>query len=735
MAVVGISIPASIPRIRNLVSYRVRFKKTWADEFKVIKFLKPISANYSIAPSLSSADLLLEYGELKQAGQAIFGFQIPRDEVEQNFVEIQTIDEESTTSIWVGTVENSIFDIFGPTNLGPPSGNQEIKAYGLEHLLDRIPIERAFVKSADGQDPPEFFEIQWFPVFNERFRNGLSDQGNRTEFSIQGIHRFSDEGFKWSHLDIIKYLLAFYGPSNPKFELSGQFEELDKIQTNVDLDGLTIKQALDKLISPQRGLGWVVRTCGDGVVNIHVFTVLTEPISSGDVQIPANPEQFDLQLDDAINISTAKINLNSQSRFEKIIIQGQRLKVCNTFRFADNSLERAWTQAEEDAYEAETDENRKTDKHSRVYTTYRVPKKWDGTVRVSLGIVGGSLVQVPALPCFTDNGTLTFPVDEEGFAAPIFWHYAKAFSRNIPIEKEATIIGAEPEFLAPLVLIQDPTTEKFSQVEKLNIAVGTEKGKQSARIRMLDREMGIECQLPLGHSFGLNHFSGTSKITPEHDYETIRATVFYETDCRVRVIEEIRDGKHPEAERALVIDVPDAEAWYIVPGTLIGVENGEFLKAEGSAAGLVRDDTPRLRQIAAFAKAWYGKQRASFSMTLKETFQFLAPGQIIRQISSSWHRQQVGTVVSEISWDFETGETTTLTDFAELDFVAITSSDHTSQASISSPRVIGRTFKKMDKKIKDLQENIGLFPVRDPNGAVSLDVPTVEVFRWLEWDE
>ena len=294
---------------------------------------------------------------------------------------------------------------------------------------------------------------------------------------------------------------------------------------------------------------------------------------------------------------------------------------------------------------------------------------------------------------------------------PPVWNFARALLRYLPIEKPAEKADAEPEFMKPIIIVKNPDDDKYYHIDKLSSV-----NKNPGGVSMMDREAGIKIEnLKVNHLLGLNHFNPeTDKATgttPEIDYETIIATVFAETDQRLRVEVDVPRANRSETIKTLVIDVEDAELWYVVPGTVIKVKNGALWGASGNLVR--RDDSERLRTIAALAKAWYSRKRAAVRLTVKNIAQYSPVGTFITSVSSSWHKEQIGTVVSQRTWDFRDATTQMETGFFELDVSAIVDIPN-----MTDLRAVSRAFHSQQREITELRRHIGNLPVRDVSGGI-----------------
>jgi hypothetical protein len=245
--------------------YRVFTRLHWSDPWVVNTYLECIHCTRSAAPAVSTAAFRWRSGTIKREDGTTFEEVIALD-FKELFVRVQAItistdpdtleDIEVQTTIWVGRMYDEQFEP-GGVNAGPYA-DDVIKAYGLEHELDRITIGKSRV--VNDEEDPEFedddglsdgpgvesstggsddgtgarpLEIQHPLVFNEHFIFGFREIGNRSVLSYEkeyaGIdfisYVFGDAGQVWSVRNIVNYLLKYFQRSDFRFVLGGQAVE------------------------------------------------------------------------------------------------------------------------------------------------------------------------------------------------------------------------------------------------------------------------------------------------------------------------------------------------------------------------------------------------------------------------------------------------------------------------------------------------------------------------------
>ena len=128
------------------------------------------------------------------------------------------------------------------------------------------------------------------------------------------------------------------------------------------------------------------------------------------------------------------------------------------------------------------------------------------------------------------------------------------------------------------------------------------------------------------------------------------------------------DAPRTRQKRELFIKLPDARLDYVVPNTVVAIENGERVYSE--SGGYVRDDRPRMKAIAKAAAQWYGTERQTLGLRFKQIRDIVRVGDLIVDVGETYNRQGVKTAVTAVGYDFSGAEpfTEIETSYADLDF-------------------------------------------------------------------
>ena len=137
-----------------------------------------------------------------------------------------------------------------------------------------------------------------------------------------------------------------------------------------------------------------------------------------------------------------------------------------------------------------------------------------------------------------------------------------------------------------------------------------------------------------------------------------------ETDEHVRYAVTVPGA---ESTKTLLIQVPDAEGWWIADGTILDVdEDGTAVLQAGNAA--LRNDGDRLKEIAALAQAWYGVQRATLNVRILGIETIPKVGSYVTSTLTGNYSESINSAVSTIVYDLRRVRTTIVTNYEELDF-------------------------------------------------------------------
>lgn len=640
------------------------------DAWEFLPFLTAVQVREGTNDNVGSATFRYDYGYVRYAEVGAYAaWDYYR--LAGAYVCVVVWDFWGEAFLWEGVVEAETVRPHGSVDV--PQGEQTFTAYALEHELDRAQIRGSWCDDGEGGA----YYIDRAIKFNSRGRRGPQLTGNRSTAGPL----FGDEASPamWSNLDIVDYVIDRHVPEPERWIGCGQVWGLASIEEEISLEGLTPFQALNQLIRRQRGMGWRVVSDGGPVAYVYVFSCSGEGFGFGGAVLESNPDQVILDLGGLRNVDPV-ITFNHAARYDQIVVRGGPIVSAMSLSYTDGTLEEGWDVELEDEYnegalgEGQEDTTEARDaargaaRFEGVYTRHRLVTPWDGLAGDG---EGGGLEN--ALPGYWPDA-----LPDASLLAP-YLRADKTFERSIPLEVEGST-SPEPEYRRPFVVFKvdpdgsfDPEAEEDTRVwcsaQKLRDLLPGE--WQNCDVGVSDRELSVRVAASPPHAIAKGVFdpeTDESNTEPYVDYTSMIATVALRTDAHLTaVFTAWGAGSNP---RAKYLEDPDAEAWYIVPGTVIDVQQGELVRHEG---GWLRDDSERLRSMALFAASWYASPRATLNVEIGAIVAGFPCGVLVRGLVGPEGYTEIGTVVTQRTWFFSPDgcKTTLTTGYEEIDFEGV----------------------------------------------------------------
>jgi hypothetical protein len=669
---------------------KVYVKFNWAGSWQYVPRLYPIRSRFSVSPQVSDADFVWHFGRVHALG--LPPVSLTPLNLRDYYVKITAVqplpDGQGTTeeTLWVGIICDDEITLRRTSDL---RGIQQIKAFGLEHLLDRIPIDRAY---AEHNFNP--MTLGWAPNFNDRAIGGRREvdvstkqvTGNRRPGSLlfgQGVVLGGSS--LWNLRQSIDYLLQYFTAGAIGFQLEGQHQTLEYYSQEIfKAEGKTIKAYLDEYVSRKRGLGWYIRTDGAGTVGIRVFTQVGTPVTVGSVTLPAN----DRLVPFVVNTTYPGPHLHDLGVFryalseevKELLVQGQRIKVTANFSYPDHTLEEAWSNAQRLEYEngansqdgEENDHFRSEDRFRRVFACHRVPRNWDGQVGNGKG---GP--KTNCLPITDDTGGVSV------LGQPHHWTFGKSFERELPFMEGHDYdiapptnnlpTGAEPEF-KPLAAILKDVDDRFVFVDRMN-----EKDADrlnNCHVRPLDREFAVELTVSprhlIAHDFNTAWVGQPTRQEPEIDYKTLIIVGTFTGDQRQHYKVQ-NPNIQADVARRLTITVEESEFWLAHRETIWRIDTDGQPVSISAFNQILRNDRVKLEAVTAFAQGYFFTTRQAIrfvSQGLSRTQSITAElGSYINSLVGAAASEPVNAVVTAHIHNYRRQTTTTETGFLGVDDV------------------------------------------------------------------
>lgn len=713
-------MPISVPSASS-PTITVYTKTAWADSWTEQPLMIAHQVVENAAPSHGTAKLSYRYGKTIQpaigsrpADSSMTT--ISRPSFVGKYVKI-TI---SSIGDWYGVIQDGDDDRHGLLGGSVESGVFHYNAVGLTWFLDQVPILQSKVKNAAGS---------WLIDRTIPFNGGTDPdpkRKNRVAWKNYDstLKCFTDRFLTttptaWKASNAAEYILDNFGPVNAAGSVLITFELdtdaltfLDYEIGRLSYDGMTPWQVLNKLIDRRRGLGWHTYI-SSGVVKIKVWSQTDTDITlpSGSV-IPANPDTMTYDFDNAVNIKVAAVGTTLMSKFDQVIVRGERAGSVFSVRPQTN-FEKDWTDTQKNAYnaaaslktgysslsdddkEAANMDFRAQDSLARVFSWWRPKTSWDG--RSATDPASGT--NQYALPKIDADGELV----ETGSASPPTYEraniqrsglrilpyiplrqgvdYTKPITADVDSDDDA-----EADFLPPMVFFKTTAIRTatgsldagWMHGERLNQSVDSNSSKRpysySVDIAVREDAPGLVLRT-IGKP---QHYIAQDLYTSNGSWENISsgeglnhdqwiATVYILQDNYCKATYPLTDDL-PSLDliRPLKIDVEGAHLDYIAPGTIVAVEAGELKKT--TQGGLLRDDRQKLKDIARLAFMWYGQDRRILDLSFKGITTGFSLGHLITEIGATGHEETINTCITSITYNLQDGTTRLQTQFGELDF-------------------------------------------------------------------
>jgi hypothetical protein len=737
--------------------FYVYTRPTWQSNWSLQPYITPLSVVRACAPQVDRAVLRLHWGTGVWENGVSMVDAVNMPDITNHYVKITSDDAATPTDetvIFIGIVGQIETNPLGQTYTGTRSADQKFMAYGLETLLEQR-IQKSQILTNGGTRS----EIKHVQSFNRRAAGG-EIQGNRstgrhaaTSARADGAATFLfdvdstdiDATDVWTNRDIIEYILAYNQlpdePGGPWFGFApatGVGAYLDQLVDVWDVSKLTTRQVFNAICNRARGLTWFIDyDPNTEKTNIRIKPMLDEELEIDGITVPANAEPVPIDLWGSGQNTQVKIKQDDTQRFDTIIVAGSNIKICGTWDYSDGDLAIGWTSTLETAYKNASkdvtgygalsttaqallnDQFRATDRFNNVYTLFRVPASWTWTLDTE-----------NAAPTWDRVAAVLDPATTAGY-----WNGAKRFLPRLPFKEgfdysstaasSENVSGSDAEFRRPFAFAQNADDE-WVYLDKI--------AATPAAVRILQTEMGVQVRFKPPYIF-----SGTSKTGFEPGgwtedladygipYTTLKLTAMVETDETFE-IETVLQTK--EYNRTKTITIPNAELWYIVPGTTIDIDDAGAEIAYGGTDPIIRNDVEKLKAVAAAAASWYAKTRYKVFIKneeLAEPWEGYLGKLLQYENPNDQGGPLIGSTVTSVAYSL-TGPRVFMslaTDNAELDLAAVFGSGtQSTPASIPSLNVAEREIAGVKQTVASMQTEINKNPLRIETGSSSSGATT-----------
>ena len=689
----------------------VYMRPAWADSWTQ-EDIHCTRLTLATGESLSTADFYYRFGQVIKSGGTSF-----------STYPVVTVNPLSYVRVVVsGSGGRAGFNWYGVWRSARKGEQvQTFSAVGLEALLDE-----------PCQDSPYYdgSSVRWAGralVFNSRGRpNRSTDKHTVNGVDAYTFHNERDGGEYWTTRDAVELLLALAAPKTASGTVIfnwtpsnlAALPDYDRLH-HTNIHGASYLAALRAFVPRHRLVGWHCRPGTGDTVEIHFDTFTATDIDLLDTEeetvgtIPACTGQ-DTVNHAADTTAAASMTTEASNVADQVIVTGAKRKSVFSISGEDSTWTGFWTVGQETQYLAgasgAADYPPATEPRLReerdiaaraavnlrnVFSKFGPADTWDQLAGDGEGNID------PLLPIAIDDAgdqVTLYPLDLR-FAdvLPLQTNYEYDGDKIADLEGEpghhGTAVDDSHEPLPILGFVRiveaviDPENEdRWTPIDDVGAAAALEQfystncRRWSAEITPLDDRLGVEIRVD-GEA---QHVLAADEFALRNDF--IYGSVSWESSLIVTVcVEEPREAEvrypadddvteYGELIRRIRIEAPQYELIYVVPNTVVGVdeETQALIRTNG---GWLVDDRPELRLLAQRTYEWHRLPRYAVSLSTGWIDGAVQIGRYITSITDPSGTYPVNSVISEITLDFPVSQSvrhqratmTIATAFAELD--------------------------------------------------------------------
>lgn len=670
------------------VEPKVYTKTEYQQEWTLNPFLTCQRITFSTGEKDSMAVLRSHYGSMIPAGFSAF-MAVPRDNLIRSFVKVEITFPDGSARNWEGVIVASQAETSG-TSSTQHYGDFSYVAYGFEWFLRRYQVIQSYSFDENAPEVVGGWVRRYYTVpcglpFNAGGGNAgderVASYGNKNDIGAGGNADllFSNGGYSelpWTAMDILNYLTLFHQPCSTSSLAWGIWPTsrpaLEWYEPrNVPTHGRTLRDIINQVIDKRRGLTYSF--IGQSDVLVHTYFSEDISLPSGH-SVPANERCIALTLSSRRRTPVIEW-LDHSNKYEQVIVQGARITRTLTLQAngAHNgsySLDADWTSDQQTSYftaatgatgyadmsvsekEIANEAYWMTYPVRRVFTHFKLNSSAPWGRGLQLSLTTPMIQGVDYSASIPDASTVPAGEYQSNLA------FINFGSRYLPIND---IAGASTH-----------SEEMDRNGIKFHVHVQEYENKRGVIIAPTCPAHAI--------AFSDAFFSGdlpqySPDSTPVCDYKAAYITCTIEENDRLTVrYPNVPDDPINNCASKQVISLgDDVRKDIIQSGTAIGVDkNGALITtAEG---GSLRDDEEFCQDVARMAYEWYKVERQAIRFEINHIDGQLRAGDLIVsvQYNELLPASPVNTIISSVTYDFDSQQTSINTDLAEeLDFRAL----------------------------------------------------------------
>jgi hypothetical protein len=616
------------------------------------------------------------------------------------------------------------------------TGKQTWSCVGMLAALDRDPLkESRWISQTTFDDPDGSLSrtVQSAPWFNPTVQQTVNGQSVSRQMpnSRQGLFHArnyfggSAEPSYWTPRGIINYLVENAGPKDEESQVRVPLDWESTTQVpdfgrpEIDCEGLTIKQVLDRLLNPSTGLGyWVwVKTPEDEedpeLLVIQPYTLAPEPINinlANSWTLAANDHITDLYCGND-PATTYTVQQSLATRYNRVRVVGARRVVVCTKRFthpdSSSSWRPGWTSADEIAWQitpipsgtnALESQQRRLDllEEGRFESVFRLfALRLESLAENEEGVD----VFTPALFKKTETSDLEYYLPDRfrfsilpdlPLKSNIDYSLANSDVEHRFLQgarRGIAVYGPQHALTGSFTPGHDAAGAKIDWANRSHVDLFYHIGRPNYQLTPSPYENGLDVGLRLdvnGASQGILSNFTTPLASVQLQFSTFIVTLALEEDRRCEFLypEDPDDLPDLDAVLELRLDVGDSYRRVdLKKGTVVGFDHTGAYKVVPDDITL-ENDSEELGRIARLAYEWYNRTRSILRLASRRPTARLWPGVLVRNLNPALTpiAREVNTTITEISITLPTNPGVTpgaprmeiVTSTGDVDFVRYT---------------------------------------------------------------
>lgn len=710
-------------------SATVYIRQYWGDDWTESAQLVCTSLNWAAAPTVPTAVLSYRYGPTTELDGTVG----VRSKLTLGgwYVKIVVTCDDGDRK-WHGYVDDTADEPAGYVG-SDATGMQTFSCVGIIAALDRSPIGFCYFrvqasyqvgmsaphfnpKSRISDERGHFLKIKnrydtlrdvpdFRPAVDPTYPTTLPDPDRQTYlFNWVDLYSTTTAGEYWNTKQILEYLLAYHAPRNRDdeekipvwiFDPDNQLPTYDDPELNCD--GMTLKQSLDRLLSLKNSLGyWCWVDDPTNRVIIQPFTALESSltVSTGNT-LAANSRWLDVNVasDPASGYS---IQRSESALANQVVVNGAKRIAVTTLRILSSAgsttsaLNRGWSGAEQTAFLTEFPDALTGAPTLREQYSARDALEQGKYKNIFRNFVLGSSWSFKVGTTWSTESTLfhLFVNDQ----ADCYGIHADDDSRYYPYPFKLKILSNLPlkegiDYSDPLFSLDDiqenhlASTKPFRPIEVYGRThatgftggtgatmdgaptIWTKRTSREIHYDISDPDYSLEVHpLPTDQGIGvaINVVGASQTILsdenpaahiPRLPIETLDITLAFEEDRNVSECWPAIASVDANVDGVLRKVFNFGEAFQLIEvleGATIGITDTDFVQSPSRY--FVRDDRPKMLELAKQLHKWYSTARNIVRISSRRLTAKLWPGQLIKQLNpSTSHAATSNCVITEVS--------------------------------------------------------------------------------------